>query len=163
MAGQVTETVPTRLRPSAKAVVVRDGTVLANHHRPSDEPEWFGFPGGGQRPGETLADALRREVAEETGCLVEPVRLLWVRELIVALRPQLPFDPADHAIEFMFEARLIDDRGAPTEIDTDQVGTVWLSAADVVERRFFPRALATTVAEFLHGDPPGPVYVGEME
>jgi 8-oxo-dGTP diphosphatase len=162
MAGQVTEAVPTRLRPSAKAVVVRDGRVLVNHHRPPTEPEWFGLPGGGQRPGETIADALRREVAEETGCLVEPIRLLWVRELIVALRPTLPFDPADHAIEFMFEARLIDDRGEPTETDTDQVGTVWLSADEVVERRFFPRGLAGTVAEFLRGEPPGPVYVGEM-
>lgn len=163
MAGPVTDAVPTRLRPSAKAVVVREGRVLVNHHRPSAEPEWFGFPGGGQRPGETLVDALRREVAEETGCLVEPVRLLWVRELIVALRPQLPFDPADHAIEFMFECRLLDDAGAPNEPDTDQVGTVWLSADEVAGRRFFPRALAGTVAEFLRGESPGPVYVGDVE
>jgi len=160
----VSEIVPSRLRPSAKAVVVRNGRVLANHHRPVDGvPEWFGFPGGGQRPGETLVDALRREVAEETGCLVEPIRLLWVRELIVALRPELPFDPADHAIEFMFESRLIDDRGAPTDPDTDQVGTVWLSADGLAGREFFPRALATAVAGFLRGAPPGPVYLGDVE
>ena len=107
--------------------------------------------------------SLRREVAEETGCLVEPIRLLWVRELIVALRPELPFDPADHAIEFMFESRLIDDRGAPTDLDTDQVGTVWLSADGFAGREFFPRALATAVAGFLRGGPPGPVYLGDVE
>lgn len=156
--------VPSRLRPSAKAVVVKDGRVLANHHRPAGgQAEWFGFPGGGQRPGETLPDALRREVAEETGCVVEPIRLLWVRELIVALRPELPFDPADHAIEFMFESRLIDDRGTPTAVDTDQVGTVWLSADDFADRVFFPRALATSVAGFLRGGPPGPVYLGDVD
>lgn len=154
---------PSRLRPSAKAVVVRDGRVLANHHQSVGDSEWFGFPGGGQRPGETLVDALRREVAEETGCLVEPIRLLWVRELIVALRPQLPFDPADHAIEFMFESRLIDDRGSPTDTDADQVGTVWLAADDIARREFFPRALAPVVAGFLRGVPPGPVYLGDVD
>jgi 8-oxo-dGTP pyrophosphatase MutT (NUDIX family) len=160
----VSAVVPSRLRPSAKAVVVKDGRVLVNHHRPSNgEAEWFGFPGGGQRPGETLADALRREVAEETGCVVEPIRLLWVRELIVALRPQLPFDPADHAIEFMFESRLIDDRGVATAVDTDQVGTAWLSPDDIVGREFFPRALAATVAGFLRGGPTGPVYLGDVD
>lgn len=156
--------VPSRLRPSAKAVVVKDGRVLVNHHRPAGgSPDWFGFPGGGQRPGETLADALRREVAEETGCLVEPIRLLWVRELIVALRPHLPFDPADHAIEFMFESRLIDDRGAPTHVDTDQIGTVWLSPDEIAGRLFYPGALAAAVAGFLRGAPPGPVYLGDVD
>jgi 8-oxo-dGTP pyrophosphatase MutT (NUDIX family) len=158
----VSAVVPSRLRPSAKAVIVKDGRVLVNHHR-SDGAEWFGFPGGGQRPGETLVDALRREVVEETGCLVEPIRLLWVRELIVALRPHLPFNPEDHAIEFMFESRLIDDQGVATAVDTDQVGTAWLSAEDVAGRVFYPRALAGAVAEFLRGGPPGPVYLGDVD
>jgi len=156
-------TIPSRLRPSAKAVVVRDGCVLANHHRNADGEEWFGLPGGGQQPGETLVDALRREVAEETGFLVEPIRLLWVCEHIIALRPQLPFDPEDHAIEFMFESRLIDDQGAPSEVDKDQVGTVWLSPDDVLTKEFFPIDLATPLAGFLRGEPSGPVYRGDVD
>lgn len=160
----MTGIVSTRLRPSAKAVVVRDGAILANHHRPADgRPEWFGFPGGGQHPGETLVDALRREVLEETGCLVEPIRLLWVRELIIALRPDLPFDPADHAIEFMFESRMVDDRGEPTARDMDQVDSVWLSAAELGTCRFFPETLAGSLAGFLRGEAPGPVYLGDVD
>ena len=162
----MTAIVPSRLRPSAKAVVVKDGRVLVNHHRRAGgESEWFGFPGGGQRPGETLADAVRREVAEETGCVVEPIRLLWVCEHIFALRPDLPFDPdpADHAIEFMFESRLIDDQGEATAVDTDQVGTAWLSPNDLADRVFYPLALAAPVAAFLRGGPPGPVYLGDVD
>jgi len=94
---------------------------------------------------------------------VEPVRLLWVRELIIALRPHLPFDPADHAIEFMFEARLIDDGGKATETDTDQVGTVWLSSTEIEGRRFYPIALVGALVEFLRGGPSGPVYLGDVE
>jgi 8-oxo-dGTP diphosphatase len=160
--GAVTNGQPTRLRPSAKAVVVTDGRVLLNRNR-SGGTDWYGFPGGGQRPGETLPDTLRREVAEETGCLVEPVRLLWVRELIVALRPELPFDPEDHAIEFMFECRMIDESGSPSALDEFQHGTVWLGTAELDEVEISPRAVRTPLIDFIGGRDPGPAYLGEVD
>lgn len=54
---------------------IRDeaGRILAMHR--ADNGEWD-FPGGAMELGETLAQALIREVAEETGLIVKPARLV---------------------------------------------------------------------------------------
>jgi len=35
------------------------------------------IPGGGVEPGETILEGLKRELKEETGLNIEPIRLLW--------------------------------------------------------------------------------------
>jgi 8-oxo-dGTP pyrophosphatase MutT (NUDIX family) len=154
-----------RFRPSAKAVVVVDGTLLVTRNRTAGDsgPDWYILPGGGQRPGETLDVALVREVREETGIEVVPGPLLWVRELIIALRPDTPFDPAEHAIELMFAAEFVRDHGDPTEADTYQEAVEWLSADEVGEVRFYPAAVVPMLMEYLRGGPSGPVYLGDVD
>lgn len=63
-----------RRRAGAYAVLWRDGEVLLTHQ---DQP-WpeFQLPGGGIDPGETPAQALHREVYEETGWRIGPARRL---------------------------------------------------------------------------------------
>ena len=56
-------------RPSAKAIILKDGKVLLNYLAKYD---CFEFPGGGIEKGESPEQALQREVAEETGCVVIP-------------------------------------------------------------------------------------------
>jgi len=63
----------------------------------------------------------------------------------------------------MFESRMVDDRGEPTTRDTDQVDSVWLSAAELGTCRFFPETLAGSLAGFLRGEAPGPVYLGDVD
>lgn len=153
------------LRPSAKAVVAHDGRLLLTRNRWPDDPgdDWFILPGGGQRPGEPLADALRREVLEETGYLVEPVSLLWVRELIVARRPDLFFNQGDHLIELMFESRVIDHQGPPEHEDEAQVAVEWVAVDDLPGLRFYPEVLVGPLASWLRGGDPGPVYLGDAD
>jgi ADP-ribose pyrophosphatase YjhB (NUDIX family) len=62
--------------PCAAAFVVRDdGLVLVIRH--ADNGKWT-FPGGCVEPDEAPENAVVREVAEETGLLVEPIALLSV-------------------------------------------------------------------------------------
>ena len=66
----------TILRTAVSAIVTdRDGRILLQ--RRSDNGRW-GVPGGGVEIGETVRDAVVREVREETGLSVEVVRLIGV-------------------------------------------------------------------------------------
>lgn len=44
---------------------------------------WWSLPGGVLETGETLAEGIRREILEETGLIVEPVRLFEIFERIM--------------------------------------------------------------------------------
>ena len=163
----MTEPRPTtrRFRPSAKAVVVSEGRLLVTRNRTPGDPEgdWHILPGGGQQPGETLDRALRREVREETGLDVEPGRLLWIRELIVALRDDWPFDPEEHAIEFMFESAVLADHGDAHAEDLYQVAVEWVTADQLVDLRFYPGALVPWLVSYMAGGDTGPVYLGDTD
>lgn len=63
-----------RRRPGAYAVLIRNNQVLLTHQaRPVPE---FQLPGGGIDPGESPVPALHREIMEETGWSVSPLRRL---------------------------------------------------------------------------------------
>ncbi len=154
-----------RFRPSAKAVVVVEGRLLVTRNRTTgdDRGDWFILPGGGQQPGETLEAALVREVREETGIEVLPGPLLWVRELIVALRTDVPFDPAEHALEMMFAADFVTDHGDPTEADAYQEAVEWITADELGRVRFFPAAVLPSLVAYMAGGPTGRVYLGDVD
>ena len=59
-----------------RALIVRDGQVLLIRHRSGRDP--WALPGGGAERYEQLAEAARREAAEETGAQVRVNALLGV-------------------------------------------------------------------------------------
>ena len=152
------------LRPSSKAVVLSDGLLLVTRNRSSRDPdgEWLLLPGGGQRPGEDLLATLRREVREETGIEVEPGRLLWVREYIPSNHEFAHFGDQEHAIECMFEAKVVGETQPPTEEDANQVGSAWVSPVHLLARRFYPRSLIGPITALARGGATDPVYLGDV-
>ena len=72
------------IRPGVAAVIFQDERVLLQ--RRDDNRQW-GLPGGSVEPGESVRTAVIREVREETGLDVEPLRLIGVYS-----------DPANHQI-----------------------------------------------------------------
>ena len=82
----------TLFRVSVSAIIFddrRDRQVLLAHRRDID---WWNLPGGGMEAGETVEQAVCREVLEETGLEVEVERLVGVyskpqkNEVVLALR-----------------------------------------------------------------------------
>ncbi|MBI2561507.1 MAG: NUDIX domain-containing protein [candidate division NC10 bacterium] len=66
----------TQLRPGVAAIISNgEGKILLQ--RRSDNGLW-GLPGGSVEIGESVRDAIIREVQEETGLTVEVVRLIGV-------------------------------------------------------------------------------------
>jgi 8-oxo-dGTP diphosphatase len=73
---------PTRPFLAVSAAIVRDGQVLVVRRARPPANGLFSLPGGVVEPGETLAEAVKREVMEETSITIEPVALAGFRETI---------------------------------------------------------------------------------
>ncbi|MFC2078899.1 NUDIX domain-containing protein [Candidatus Bipolaricaulota bacterium] len=146
-------------RISARAFIESDGSVLLSSYR-NRAGEWFVFPGGGQRAGETLHECLLREVAEETDLTVEIGRLRWVREFIAADYPDSEIDPEFHQVEMIFECLTKDGQEAKLggNPDSGQTGLRWASIEQLLSLRFYPH----DIARILNGDLPDTEYLGAV-
>ena len=76
-------TYPDRPYLAVSAAIIRDGHVLVVRRARPPAYGLFTLPGGGVEAGETLAEAVIREVREETDLTIEPVALAGYREVIV--------------------------------------------------------------------------------
>lgn len=95
------------------AVVEIDGEVLlVRQQGPTDPESTWALPGGRVEPGETLLQALGRELLEETGLTLDAASptLLYVSEVV---------DRADamHAVTFVFRARVMSGSGPVNDPD----------------------------------------------
>src|ERR1700686_3253173 len=78
-----------RFRIAVSALIFSEGKVLLALRRDID---WWNLPGGGMEVGETVDEALLREVIEETGLEVEIEQLVGVyskpqkQEIVLAFR-----------------------------------------------------------------------------
>ncbi len=74
---------PQRPYLAVSAAIIRDGKVLVVRRARQPALGIFTLPGGGVETGETLMQAVTREVREETSMDIEPVALAGHREAIV--------------------------------------------------------------------------------
>ena len=73
---------PTRPQLAVSAVIFRDGKVLLVRRARSPSKGFYSLPGGRVEFGETLHQALAREVDEETGLRIDIVGLAGWREVL---------------------------------------------------------------------------------
>ena len=74
---------PQRPFLAVSAAIVRDGHVLVVQRARPPAGGMFSLPGGVVEVGETLTEAVAREVMEETSLAIEPLALAGFRETIV--------------------------------------------------------------------------------
>ena len=149
------------IRVSVKAVVVVDSRILLLRHRDA-EGDWYSLPGGGQRHGETLPQAVERECMEETGLRVRMGRLLFVRDYIADNHEFADEDGGAHQVELMFECDLVggDVPQLGAQPDAMQTGVEWQELSGLRVLRMYPKAVALILAE---GVPEGRAhYLGDV-
>ncbi|GEM_PF-452892 len=82
-----------------RGVVLLQNRVLLVRHERENRPAFWCFPGGFVEEGETVRQALAREIKEETHLEVEPGRLVFVQEFVKEQAIELFFlcsKPAGH-------------------------------------------------------------------
>jgi 8-oxo-dGTP diphosphatase len=116
--------------------VTDDALLMVKRATPPHQGRWS-IPGGRVEPGETLASAVVREVAEETGVAVVCDRFIGFAEII---------EEAIHAVVLDFEV-IVMDAGEPVA-GSDAAAAEWVPIHAVCER-----PLVAGLAEFLsdHG------------
>lgn len=162
----MTAEVARTVRHAARVLLVDDAERLLlfegiNPDHP-DRPFWM-TPGGGVEEGETVVEAARRELAEETGCTVELGPPVWTRV------GEFDFAGVSYRQhETFFLARVpswqVDTAGHNDEEQRFLLGHRWCSVEDLraLDRPVFPTRLAELVADLLrHGPPAEPIAVGQ--
>jgi ADP-ribose pyrophosphatase YjhB (NUDIX family) len=130
------------IRNCARAIIIRDHRILSVKY--SDEGgEYFALPGGGQRHGETLPEALVRECQEELGVKVRNLGLRFIREYVGEDHESSWRDADVHQVEFIYECELEPgtEPGMGSQGDRSQVDVAWLPIGEISEYRFYPKTL----------------------
>jgi 8-oxo-dGTP diphosphatase len=165
---------PATLRRAVRAVILaEDDDVLLCRFSfphpavPTGATVVWAAPGGGIEPGELPLEALRRELLEETGLVMDadPPHV-WHQEVAVLDRA----DGYDGLVNdyYLVRTTRFDPRGALTDDDlaAEHIsGMRWWRHADIATYTgsdlFSPRDIATPLAALLAGDvPPTPVVLG---
>jgi 8-oxo-dGTP pyrophosphatase MutT (NUDIX family) len=125
---------------------------------------WWELPGGGLDPGESLADAARREVAEESGIVLDELGPeLWIRESRFRYK-----DQDHHRVDHVFLGRTCDpiSTAALRPSENEKVGLIerrWWAAAELrrCPDELLPESLPELLDDVIAGCLPGsPLRLG---
>jgi 8-oxo-dGTP pyrophosphatase MutT (NUDIX family) len=148
------------IRNSAKAIIIKNGCLLTVKNYDL-EGDWYLLPGGGQNPGETLEEALRRECIEEIGTEVRVGRLRYIREYIGKNHEFSEHDGDSHQVEFMFECGFDEGQSPKMGSDPDvyQTGIAWLPINEIHKYRMYPKQLRDLLLSEAENDD---TYLGDV-
>lgn len=126
-----------RIRIAARGVVVRDEKILLVEYR-GNEPLHYNLPGGGVEYGETLQQAVQRELVEETCVSCEVQDLLFVYEHMTVTHDD------KHSVNFFFRCQIADDANPCMPAKPDiydhvyQSAIVWFPLSEFADAPLYP-------------------------
>ena len=107
------------------AIIIKDGKVYATQRGYGEFKGWWEFPGGKTEAGESLEDALKREIREELGAEIEVGKLLDTIEWDY---------PNFHLTMHCFVCSLLSDKLQLNEHEAD----AWLGAESLHSVKWLP-------------------------
>ncbi|MCD6135516.1 NUDIX domain-containing protein [Candidatus Bipolaricaulota bacterium] len=142
------------IRTSAKAIIIEDGKILLTRNEDA-QGAFYLLPGGGQRHGEPLSEAVVRECMEETGVLVSVDDLFLVRDYIS--------DNHEFAEQDDDRCRIVEGNAHSGETpDIWQTGVEWVEVSKLRDVRLYPAALVEPLQRIARGERPAICYLGDV-
>ena len=150
-----------RVRNSVKAVIISGGKILLLQKMDALSL-YTVLPGGGQKMGEALPEALRRECLEEINARVKVGELLFVRDYISDNHEFAESSGHVHQVEFLFACELAEEYQPCSGLEPDrgQQAVLWVPLEMLEAANFYPRALLPHLRELRASD--RPVYLGDV-
>ena len=103
---------------------------------------WWSLPGGIVETGEKLADAMRREVREETGLEVEPLSMFEIFERVI---PDGAGRPEYHYVLIDYLCKVV---GGTLEAASDVSRAAWVSRPELSDYRLTEGTVAVVERAF---------------
>ncbi|WP_422660587.1 NUDIX domain-containing protein [Paenibacillus sp. EC2-1] len=131
----------TLIRTAARAIIIQGGKLLVLR-RIGAQGVFYVLPGGGQNHAESITDALKREVKEETDLVVLNHELLFINEFIAKRDSQFyELEPDVHQIDFTFLCEVRADREAKVgqTPDVHQIGIAWIPLDEITDYMAHPK------------------------
>jgi 8-oxo-dGTP diphosphatase len=116
---------PQRPILAVSAAIIRQNRVLIVRRAKPPSAGLYTLPGGGVEAGESLHDAIKREVKEETGIAIEPVALAGYRE---AIKRDADGKVARHFVIMAFACRWMSGEPALNE---ELIEARWLELPEI--------------------------------
>jgi mutator protein MutT len=116
---------PDRPFLAVSAAIIRDGRVLLTQRARGPANRVWTMPGGVVEAGETLSEALIREIDEETKIKIEPVALAGHREVVVR---DASGRPERHFVIMCFASRWIS--GEP-QLNEELADARWVELSEL--------------------------------
>ena len=121
-------------------ILVREGKVLFIKKARGPYIGKYDLPGGGINFGETIADALRREILEEAGTHLKKADFVGINEYRCEYQKEGKMRSFHH-IGFYYRVEIKNGDKLKTEADgQDSLGSPFVSTKDITEKNLAPIA-----------------------
>lgn len=150
-----------RIRNSAKALIIQDGCILAIL-KTDPLGDYYILPGGGQQYGEKLSETVIREVMEETALEITVGQLRYIRDYISRNHEFAETEKDCHQVEFMFACHIAGSGKAHlgASPDDNQIDVHWLPLDRLMEFRLYPLDLRPRLMASAESNLP--IYLGDI-
>lgn len=122
-------------RIAAGVIVENEGCILLVRHRKTGAYDFWVAPGGGAEDGQDLRSTAKREVFEECGLHIEPLKIAYIEEFA---------NPHTRECKVWFTGRLIGGNLSSSAVEAVRehiVEAAWLSPCEFAGKTVFPPML----------------------
>lgn len=137
-------------RPAARILLVDgDGRVLLFRFDPDDRPPFWCTPGGALDPGESYAEAARRELLEETGIDADPGPEVARRQVAFTTIEGVPVDADERYFLVRVQEAAIDTARHTALEQRVMTRWRWFTRQELAahDEPYFPEDLADILAQ----------------